>query len=230
MRLKCERVKEPGRTQFTIIMAHDLIGNIGKAGHIPWHMPADLSHYASMTRGKPVIVGRKTYESLPEVALSSRVYIVITRDTGYALRRSADYRVSSVQEAIETADRMTDVEVMVAGGREIYRQFLGLADRAIVTTVRKVTEGDTTIPVDAFDGWKVEACHTLNCDESGLRGRVTYYTKPNGEILTPCEGTCSCTQGDSICRGCKRTDEEVRDWNRYCPALKRLKMEVLCQD
>lgn len=225
-----DRAEVPGRTRFTIIMAHDLAGNIGKDGGIPWHMPADLAHYSATTKGKPVIVGRKTYESLPDVALNSRVYIVATRDTDYSLRRPEDCKVSSVQEAIEIADRMKASEVMVAGGLEIYRQFLGLADKAIVTKVRKVADGDTTISLDTFDEWKVEECRNINCEVSGLQGLVTCYVKPTRELLTPCVGTCSCTQGDSVCRGCNRTDEEVRDWNRYCPALKRLKMEALCQD
>lgn len=212
---------------FTIITAMDINGGIGLGNQLPWHMPAELQHFKSMTNGKVVIVGRTTYESLPPAALKGRRYVVLSR-SGNCLRREEDTAASNVREAvliaaIESADKK---EVMIAGGKEIYQQFMDFADKAIVTVVNADTKADTFLPVGMFDEWPVKSAHSLTCDHSGLDAHVTYYQRPAEGRLTPCIGMCSCSLGDIKCRGCGRTDIQVSTWNTYPKAYKRL----LCQE
>lgn len=110
---------------------------------MPWHIPADLRHFKQITKGRPMIMGRKTFDSLPGL-LDGRRHIVLTRDAKWEEDGAEVAR--SVEEALKLAN---GPHVCVIGGAEIYAAFLPLADRIELTEIKAKPEGDTSMP--AFD-------------------------------------------------------------------------------
>jgi dihydrofolate reductase len=130
-------------------------GVIGSGNHIPWRLPSDFAHFKRMTMGKPLIMGRKTFESIGR-PLPGRTNIVVTRQEGYQppgviVLSSLEAALDQAQ-AIAKADRAN--EVMIGGGAEIYRQALPIADRMYITQVMLEPAGDTFFPAIDFDQWK----------------------------------------------------------------------------
>ena len=120
-------------------MANDRV--IGKDNDMPWHMPADLAHFKQVTMGKPVIMGRKTFESIGR-PLPGRKNVVITRDEQW--QAEGVEVVSSPELALES---VADVEeVMIIGGGNIYQQFLAQATTLYLTFIELEVEGDTCFP------------------------------------------------------------------------------------
>ncbi|MEY9953287.1 dihydrofolate reductase [Leifsonia sp. EB34] len=121
--------------------AHDRV--IGAGGVMPWHLPEDLKHFRELTDGDPVIMGRRTWESLPERfrPLPGRPNIVVTRDPAY--QASGAEVVHSLDDALGTAG---DGTVWIMGGAELYTQSLPLADRVEVTELDLAVAGDTFAP------------------------------------------------------------------------------------
>jgi dihydrofolate reductase len=123
---------------------------IGKDNQMPWHLPADLKHFKKVTLGKPVIMGRKTYQSIGK-ALPGRRNIVVSRQSA-ALSDDADW-VQSIEQALALVQQ--DAEVMVIGGAEIYRQVLPIADTLYITDIDLAVEGDAFFPdYQAVACWK----------------------------------------------------------------------------
>lgn len=116
-------------------------GVIGRDGELPWRLPADLRYFKALTLGKPVVMGRKTWESLGR-PLPGRRNVVITRQRGYAAD-GADV-VSSPEAALSLLDG--EAEVMIIGGEAIYRAFLDPAARVYLTEVDADVEGDARFP------------------------------------------------------------------------------------
>jgi dihydrofolate reductase len=117
---------------------------IGCDNKMPWHIPAELQHFKKRTMGKPIIMGRKTFQSLGRV-LPGRPHVVISR-TEQALPPNC-YLSHSVKDAIELAQSLTQQdEVVVIGGAEIYRQAMEWVDRMYITQVHLTPEGDTFFP------------------------------------------------------------------------------------
>jgi dihydrofolate reductase len=114
---------------------------IGRDNKLPWHLPADLKHFKSLTLGKALIMGRNTWESLPGL-LPDRQHFVLTRDKGY--RADGCYVVHSLNEAL--AKLRNAPEVMVVGGAAIYSLALPEADRLYITLVHAIIDGDTYFP------------------------------------------------------------------------------------
>jgi len=140
---------EPPRRRVALVVARADNGVIGHAGHLPWHLPADLRHFKQLTVGKPVIMGRKTWESLGR-PLPGRHNIVISRNSAY--RAEGATLVPNLAEAIAATGldpRLRAEVVMIIGGAEIYRQALPFADVVHLTEVHASPEGDTVLP--AFD-------------------------------------------------------------------------------
>jgi dihydrofolate reductase len=115
-------------------------GVIGKDGDLPWHLPADLKRFKALTMGKPMIMGRKTFDSFPS-PLSGRRHIVLTRDTGWQAHGAEV--VHSLAEALALIEGET---AAVIGGAEIFAQFLPLAEWIELTEVRGNFAGDTVMP------------------------------------------------------------------------------------
>ncbi|QQV78299.1 dihydrofolate reductase [Sphingomonas aliaeris] len=129
----------------TFILARAENGVIGRDGKLPWHLPADLKRFKALTAGKPMIMGRKTFDSFP-APLPGRRHIVLTRDSDWSAPGAEP--AQSVEEALELAGRG---DVSVIGGAEVYALFLDRADRIEVTEVHATPEGDALVP--AFEGW-----------------------------------------------------------------------------
>ncbi len=125
---------------------------IGKDNQLLWHLPDDMRHFRETTRGKPVIMGRKTWESLPEKfrPLPGRLNIVVSRNPVYPAPGAT--LAGSLQEAAEKAGNAQ--EVFVIGGAELYRQALPLADRLYLTEIAADFEGDATFPETSSEDWQ----------------------------------------------------------------------------
>ena len=132
--------------RITLHLARADNGVIGRDGGLPWRLPADLKRFKAQTMGKPMIMGRKTFESFP-APLPGRRHIVLTRDAGWSAP-GADV-AHSVDEAITMADAP---EIAVIGGAEVFALFLSHAGRVELTEVHAAPEGDAVVP--AFAGWR----------------------------------------------------------------------------
>ena len=136
-------------------MAHNRV--IGADNAMPWHLPADLKHFKAVTLGKPVIMGRKTYESIGK-ALPGRLNIVITRDSSFKLDDAVV--VTTPKEALQL---VSDVEeVMIIGGGSIYQHFLDRCQRLYLTHIDLDVAGDTCFPdYESQANWRHidEQCH-----------------------------------------------------------------------
>lgn len=122
---------------------------IGIDNRLPWRLPEDLQHFKRLTLGHHVIMGRKTWESLPG-KLPGRPHVVITRDTGY--RAEGALVVHSLEEAVAAAG--DDSEIFFIGGENLYRQALALADRIYLTEIQRDFEGDARFPEFDLGVWR----------------------------------------------------------------------------
>ena len=129
--------------EIVIVMARADNGVIGRDGKLPWHLPADLRHFKRVTSGTAMIMGRKTFESLPGL-LPGRRHIVLTRDRTWSAP-GADV-AHTVQDALARADAE---RVTVIGGAEIFQLFAELATQVELTEIHAPAEGNTSMP--AFD-------------------------------------------------------------------------------
>lgn len=126
----------------------DKNGVIGKEGKMPWHFPEDLKHFKKTTMGNFVIMGKKTYLSLPR-DLKGRKLIVLSRD------KSFDPSNAEVARSIKEAMNLVDGDVYVAGGASSYKQFLDRADEMLLTKIDKSFEGDTYFPKFKKENWEL---------------------------------------------------------------------------
>ena len=124
-------------------------GVIGRGNRLPWHLPADLAHFKRLTLGKPILMGRRTWESLPGL-LPHRTHVVISRNPDY--RVEGGFVVGSLAEAIETFGDAE--ELMVVGGGQLYAQALPLASRLYLTEVHCEPEGDAFFPPFDRSRWR----------------------------------------------------------------------------
>ena len=123
---------------------------IGKDNQLIWHLPADLRHFKNITMGHPIIMGRKTYESIGK-PLPGRTTIIITRQPDY--NAEGCLVVNSVQEAVAGAKKL-DEQAYIIGGAEIYRQALDLTDTIYLTRIHQSFNGDTFFPELKPDMWE----------------------------------------------------------------------------
>jgi len=134
------------QAMITIVLARADNGVIGRDGGLPWRLPADLKRFKALTWAKPMIMGRKTFESFP-APLPGRRHIVLTRDRNWAAEGAEV--AHTVADALALAG---EGEVMVIGGAEVVALFAPLADRIELTEVHVEAEGDVTVP--PFEGWR----------------------------------------------------------------------------
>ena len=125
----------------SLVVAMARNGVIGRDNTLPWRLPADLRHFPAVTMGKPVVMGRKTFESIGR-PLPGRSNIVVTRDPAYTAEGCVV--VHSIEAALAAAGDAE--EVMIIGGAEFYRQLLPRADRIYLTWIDAEFEGDTWFP------------------------------------------------------------------------------------
>ncbi|WP_416305996.1 type 3 dihydrofolate reductase [Neptunicella sp. SCSIO 80796] len=140
-------------------MAHNRI--IGADNQMPWHLPADLKHFKAVTLGKPVIMGRKTYQSIGK-ALPGRLNIVISRDPAF---KPVDATVVSGPEQALTVAGPVE-EVMIIGGGTIYQHFLPLCQRLYITEIELEVAGDTQFPdYQQVADWAISEQQSYQADE-----------------------------------------------------------------
>jgi dihydrofolate reductase len=140
------------RARITLVVARAQNGVIGRGGQLPWHLPADLKRFKALTMGSVMVMGRKTFDSLPGL-LPGRRHVVLTRDPNWSADGAEIAR--SVEEALELA---RGERVSVIGGAEIFDLFLPLADRIELTEVLENVPGDTIMADPrAAGGWRETA-------------------------------------------------------------------------
>lgn len=139
------------KMKVSIIVARTLNKVIGRENTMPWHLPVDLAWFRSNTLGKPVIMGRKTYESIGRL-LPKRPNIILSR-SGFTVEGA--YPATNLEQAIEMAKNMAGGdEIMIIGGGELFKQALPLADQLYLTEIQAEIEGDTLFEFDER-AWKL---------------------------------------------------------------------------
>ena len=134
----------------SIIVAKSRNNVIGSEGSLPWHIPEDLKKFKSITMGKPMIMGRSTFESIGK-ALPGRKNIVMTRDKEY--QADGISVAHNLEEALILCEQAR--EIMIIGGGEIYKLFFGIVNRLYLTNVEKHIDGDVFFPKIDLSKWRI---------------------------------------------------------------------------
>lgn len=161
---------EPHRPRISLIVARSRNGVIGRDGALPWHLPADLRHFKRLTVGKPVIMGRKTFDSIGK-PLPGRHNIVVTRNPDW--HADGVTGVPNIAEAIAATGldpRARADEIMIIGGADIYAQCLPFAGRIYLTDVDVDCAGDAMFPPLDHAAWLESA----RVDHAASDGRPGY--------------------------------------------------------
>lgn len=147
--------------KLAIIVAAARNGVIGRNNQLPWHLPQDLKYFRAVTFGKPVIMGRKTYESIGR-PLPGRTNIVITRDPQWSAAEGVIV-VDSIAQAVSEAAKVLSLasgeadEAVIIGGAEIYRATLDSVDTVYLTRVGCDVEGDVYFPEMSGEQWQLDS-------------------------------------------------------------------------
>lgn len=136
---------------------------IGKDNKMPWHLPADLKHFKTLTTGHPVLMGRRTFASLGK-PLPNRTNIIMTRDANYSAPDCII--VNSVETAVSIANELDMDEIFVIGGAEVYRQLLPQIQRIYLTEIHQQFAGDAFFPELNKDEWHEVSREKHTADEN----------------------------------------------------------------
>jgi dihydrofolate reductase len=174
-------------TGLGVVWAQTSTGVIGKDGGMPWHLPEDMAHFARLTTGHPVIMGRKTWESFPDKyrPLPGRTNIVITRQEGWGGTPAAEgaIAVKSLDDALlESQFAPGNDMVWIIGGGKIFAQSMDLANVAVITTIDATAEGDTFAPDLGYD-WTADGSLPADGWETagnGTRYRISVWRRTEG--------------------------------------------------
>ncbi len=168
-----------GLGTMTIVVAMDKNRVIGKSGSVPWKLSADMKHFADYTRGKVVIMGRKTYDSLPPKfkPLPQRTNLILTHNM------QADtpgcIKFYDTEDVLNFVQRSRGKEACVIGGAEIYKALLPFVDTLILTLVDSEVEGGDTFFPEIGDEWKVEVLSVHEKDDKNeFPFKILKYTRP----------------------------------------------------
>jgi dihydrofolate reductase len=161
----------PATTRIYLVAAVARNGVIGADGKLPWHLPEDLKHFRNLTLGHPVIMGRRTWESLGK-PLPGRENIVVSRRPGF------EAPGASVAASLEGAIALCTGEstAFVIGGAEIYAAALPLADGLVLTEIAQDYDGDTRFPAWDRDAWRVSQKET-HTSKAGVRFDFVLYER-----------------------------------------------------
>ncbi len=151
----------------SIIVAASENNVIGRDNQLLWHLPEDMKFFKNTTWGMPVIMGRKTYESMGK-ALPGRINIVVTRQQAWAAENV--FVAAGIPEALKIASATNCKECFIIGGGEIYRQVFDKANRIYLTRVHAVVEGDTYFPGITDDNWELISAEDRAADEKNVFG------------------------------------------------------------
>lgn len=140
--------------EVTLVVAVADNGVIGRGNALPWDLPDDLKHFKQTTMGRPIIMGRKTFESIGR-PLPGRLNIILTRSTDW--QAVGVSTAATIGDAIDLAEQQALIDgadsVMIIGGAEVYRQALPFCTRAVVTRVHGQVDGDAFFDLSSFDHW-----------------------------------------------------------------------------
>ena len=166
--------------QLHLIFARARNGVIGKENALPWHLPEDLAHFKQTTMGCPVIMGRKTWDSLPPRfrPLPGRINVVLTRQASWGENGSKPFH--NLREALLFCEQFQ--HVWVIGGAELYSQALPLASSAVVTEINADYDGDAFAP--EFGPQWVETARESHTSVTGLRFSFVTYRNPQPQLLS----------------------------------------------
>lgn len=151
--------------RISLIVAAAMNDVIGRDGRLPWHLPGDLRRFKQLTLGKPVLMGRKTWESLPLRPLPGRDNLVVSRRAAVGERDGARW-FSGLGAAISWAQESGAAELCVIGGAALFRETLPIADRLHLTRVESAVHGDTVMPPIGAE-W-AEVWSSAPMEENGL--------------------------------------------------------------
>lgn len=149
------------RPPITLVVARAQNGIIGRGGTLPWHLPADLKRFRALTMGSAMVMGRRTFDSLPGL-LPGRRHIVLTRDRNWFAMGAE--KAHSVENALQLAD---GEPISVIGGADIFSLFVPLADRIELTEVLEDIPGDTCMPDPRHSGKWREVSSESHAAEDG---------------------------------------------------------------
>jgi dihydrofolate reductase len=135
----------------SLVYAVSRNGVIGKDGGLPWRIPSDLKHFKEVTMGKPIIMGRKTWESLPRKPLPGRANIVISRRPGFVAEGAMV--AHDVEAALQVAGAGGADEICVIGGADVFKALWPSAQRIYLTLVLAEVDGDTFMPQISPEEW-----------------------------------------------------------------------------
>ncbi len=145
----------PATPIIALVVAKAENGAIGRGGDLPWHLRSDMRYFRTITMGKPIIMGRRTFKSLPRV-LDGRLNIVLTRDRGFVATDAV--MAHSLEEGLKAAGASTARtgarEIMIIGGEDVFREVLPQADRIYLTEVHASPEADTWFPALDMNEWR----------------------------------------------------------------------------
>lgn len=147
-------MEKVARPAISFVVARADNGVIGRDNALPWHLPADLRHFKRLTVGKPVVMGRRTFDSIGK-PLPGRHNIVMTRDRDW--QAEGVTAVGNLAEAVAAAGldpRSRAAEVMIIGGAAVYADALPIATRVYLTEVHDAPDGDTILPPFGADRWQ----------------------------------------------------------------------------
>lgn len=163
--------------KFSLIVCINNKNVIGNDNDLLYHIKEDLQNFKRMTTNNVVIMGRKTYESLPKRPLPNRFNIVITRDLTYKVDGDNVVIVNSVEDAVKLCEEsFNDIECFVIGGGQIYNEFLNkdYISRMYITEVLDNTEGNVVFPIIKLDEWKLfyESSYQINSSEHDFKFKI----------------------------------------------------------
>lgn len=158
----------------SLVLARADNGVIGANNAIPWRIPEDMKRFKALTMGKPLVMGRKTWDSFPKKPLPGRTNIVITRDRSW--RADGAVTVHSLDDALSHAQSENPSEIAVIGGAEIYRLALPRAHMIHLTEVHKEAMGDVSLPPFGAD-WR-ETAREDGVTPDGLRYSYVTLVRP----------------------------------------------------
>lgn len=148
--------------KITLVVAASENNAIGKHNKLLWHLPKDMRFFKNTTWGLPILMGRKTFESLGSKTLPGRLNLILTTQDSIVLNGAQ--KVASIQAAIEVAAKLDYKELMIIGGGQVYEMALPIAHKVIMTRVHTNIAGDTFFPV-LNDDWKMTSTELHAADE-----------------------------------------------------------------
>ncbi len=149
----------------SLIVAASSNNAIGRNNQLLWHLPIDLKFFKNTTWAMPVIMGRKTFESVGGKPLTGRTNIIVSRQPGLKSEHDNVWFAVSLEDAVEQAKKLETKEIFIAGGSQIYQQAMAIANRIYLTRVHAHIEADAFFPEFNVEEWTLTQNNDFTADE-----------------------------------------------------------------